>query len=448
MLIITPIRKLIYSFASFIFITPLFSGSSRKSVLKGKRLYNYGNPRALRYKENSVEKKTQEKNEEIRKTCIDLYKVITSTPNLTACLRDMVLIKGVDSFNIGPSTKNPLEKISVKIDNFLLKSKKVTRDEYYNFVETVCILLNKKKTKKIFYMSEKEIKSRFLSRKKKNNNKKTDQKSIQMEEKEEEYKAQLEDYLSLRRDMIANLNDKYISFLLPRYEDYKGMNSEDNEFINKYSTDAEYGNYPIILVDYYQYVEYCKWQTFIANEFLFQNLNKGTKILLIFYPVSYAEYQYAACCGDPKNLFGCGSFNIIDETNNFKFNCNDRKKTNKSINISRVDKYPRNAFGIYDCNGNTRIWFGSNENDYTDKNRKDNMNWENKGFSKLLEEGVYTKSTDPKNIDKQKLFKMTSKGDCNSRLEDIQNGRYETSHVLNISPFKGFTIAARLLYFN
>lgn len=447
MLLFVILRKIILFF-TFILSTMymIFPENSTGNILKGKRLYNYGNPRVFEYKKTLVkEKEISKENKEIKKKYLDLYKVITDRQALLLCLRDMVFIGGNNYFKPGPATKNNLHGAIVKIDNYLVKSKKVTLHEYYNFIEIVYGYLKKKKLNASFYMPEKTIKSKFI-KKTSGNNKNKNTKANQEEEKNKIFKEQLDDYLALRRDMITNLNEDYISFLIPRYEDYKDFPTKEDSFADKYSINEEYLDCPIVFVNYYQYVEYCKWQTFIANEFLFQNLKKEDKILLIFYPISYSEYQYAACCGDPKKLYSCGNFNITDEMNNFKFNFNDRRNVNNDINITKVDKYEKNAFGIYDCNGNTRIWFGSNENDYI--NGVGNKDWNYKGFSKLLDEGVGKKDVNINEIDKQNLFRMTSKGDCNSRLTDIQNGKYENEHVLSSSPLLGFTIAARVLIYN
>ena len=60
-----------------------------------------------------------------------------------------------------------------------------------------------------------------------------------------------------------------------------------------------------------------------------------------------------------------------------------------------------------------------------------------------MKEGVPKKDEEISN----NLYKMTTKGDCNSRLKDIQNGRYCKEHVLYSSPYLGFTIAADILFF-
>ena len=244
---------------------------------------------------------------------------------------------------------------------------------------------------------------------------------------------------------MANLDSEYLRFLLPRFEEYKKYPLRDDDFMNEYIFNDNYGDYPIILVNYYQYVEYCKWQTLCVNEYLFKN-GKGEKVLIIFYPVSYEEYFYASCCGDSDNIYSCG-MSAVNNYNEKLFNFNDLAFSDNKIRITKVRDFPRSSFNVYDFNGNTRVWFGSSESMYSKiKNYVHNFSVSNDVcFSNLLKEGIPKKDTTTVEVDN--CERMTSRGSCNSRLSDTQNGRFKNENVLFVSPFLGFTIAAKLIFF-
>jgi len=424
---------------------------NNKSIFKGKRLTNFGNFGNVKYDIKKPIKLTDEE-KKIQYECKDIYDIIVNNSDLQMALRRYLLIAGTPKFAVGTAENNIFEGKKIPIDNFLLKNTKVTRDEYYSFLETLTEYLEMKKSKKNFYMSEADVKKKFLISKNSKittKNKKKLEKQIEERRQSDEFEVFLNDYLDLRRNLIENLDDDYIRNMMPRFSDFKNFPDKNNDFIKKYAFDEKYGDYPIICVSYLHYVEFCKWQTFCINEFLLDSLPAEERVLVIVYPISYAEYTYACCCGNSKWLYSCGNFNILDDKGNYKFNFNNGQNSNSKVNISSVYKYPKNKFGLYDCTGNTSVWFRNNETEYIydiENNEKNNTkDWRYGIFRKLLNEGAQRYNVDYNNIDITKRVKMISKGTCNSTLNDVQNGKYDNCHIFEANPFLGFITAAKVI---
>ena len=421
------------------------------NLLKAERLSNFGNFNILKYRKF---KKAQTKYNDVNNPELSefnkIYDAVDKIKFLNLCLQNMVLVTGKKDFKFGFSCDGNLPGKIIDIDPFFLSSTKVTRDQYYKFIETVNLFLKNMRNNNGFglYMSEEKIKKKFLKNKKKSKNKKNDKNlnnNKDNENNDDKFKNYLDDYFALRKDMFANLDENYLHFLMPRFEDYKTFPFKDDKFMDEYIFNEEYGDYPIILVNYYQYVEYCKWQTLCINEFLFKHLKSNERVMVIFYPVSYEEYFYAACCGDPNNIYSCGASPVNNDSEPL-FNFNNAHLFNNKIRITEVRKFPKSQFNMYDLNGNTRVWFGSKESDYaklsTDINVQVNKN-QSGLFKRLLDEGIPKKGENKRDIEDN--FRMTSKGSCNSRLRETQNGRFTNEHVLYASPFLGFTLAAKII---
>ena len=424
---------------------------NNKSIFKNKRLTNFGNFANVKY---NIEKPIKLSNEEkkIHYECKDIYDTIVNNSDLQMALRGYLLIAGNPSFTVGSAEKNTFEGKKIPISNFLIKNTKVTRDEYYSFLETISEYLEMKKHRRPFYMSEADIKRKFLiskNNKIKTRNKKKLEKQIEERRQSDEFEVFLNDYINFRRNLIENLSEDYIQNMIPRFSDYKDFPNKNNSFLKKYAFDDQYGDYPIVCVSYLHYVEFCKWQTFCINEFLLETLPPEEKVLVIIYPISYAEYTYACCCGNNKWLYGCGNFNIIDNNGNYKFNFNGGQNLNSNVNISSVYKYPKNKYGLYDSTGNTSVWFRNNETEYIyeiEDNIVDiNKDWRYGVFKKLLDEGVQQYNVDYNDLDITKKIKMVSRGTCNSTLNDVQNGKYDNCHIFETNPFLGFTTAAKVI---
>ena len=423
---------------------------SNKSIFKGKRLSNFGNFGNVKYNIEKPIKLTKEE-KKIQYECKDIYDIIVNNSDLQMALKGYLLIAGTPKFAVGTAENNIFEGKKIPIDNFLLKNTKVTRDEYYSFLETIGEYLGLKKHKKTFYMSESDIKRKFLISKNSKittRNKKKLEKQVEERRQSEEFEAFLNDYLNLRRNLIDNLDEDYIKNMIPLFLDYQDFPNKDNSFLKKYAFDDKYGNYPIICVSYLHYVEFCKWQTFCINEFLLESLPADERVLVIVYPVSYAEYTYACCCGNNKWLYSCGNFNMLDDNGNYKFNFNNGQNSNSNVYISSVYKYPKNRFGLYDCTGNTSVWFRTNETEYIydiDGNNNNIKDWRYGAFKRLLDEGAQPYNVDYNNIDITKRIKMVSRGTCNSTLSDVQNGKYDVCHIFEANPFLGFITAAKVI---
>ena len=429
------------------------SGKNKKSgsIFSGKRLYNFGNFTNVKYDNEKPIKLTKEE-EKIQYECKDLYDIIINNDNIQMALKGYLLIAGTPSFQVGTAESNIFEGKKVPISNFLIKNTKVTRDEYFSFLETLLNFLEMKKHKKSFYMNEKAIKSKFLVDKKKRittKNKKKLEKQVEERRESDEFEKILDDYFALRNDMIENLNEEYVNNMVPRFADYKEFPNKNNKFFEKYCYDNKYGNYPIVCVSYLQYVEFCKWQTFCINEYLLESLNPEDKFLIIVYPISYAEFTYACCCGNSKWLYSCGNFNIIDKKGNYKFNFNKGQYSNDEVNMTNVYAFNKNKYGLYDATGNTSVWFRNNETDYIydyeDNSKKENTDWRLDIFKKLLDESALIYEDDYNNLDVNKRVKMVSRGTCNSTLSDVQNGKYDNCHIFEANPFLGFITAAKVL---
>ena len=426
-----------------------YNNKQSGSILKSKRFFNYGNFGIVKYNSEKPITKTKQ-NIKFQYECKDLYDIIINNPILQMALKGYLLIAGTPSFSVGTAENNIFEGKKVSISNFLLKSTKVTRDEYYSFLEALLNFLSMKG--KNFYMDEKRIKEKFLIDKKKRittKNKKKLEKQIEERRESDEFEKILDDYFVLRRDMLNNLSEEYLHNMIPRFSDFKDFPNKDNRFFEKYCFENEYGSYPIVCVSYLQYVEFCKWQTFCINEFLFENLKPDERYLVIVYPVSYAEFIYACCCGNSKWLYSCGNFNVIDEDGNYKFNFNKGQNDNNSINITSVYKYPKNKYGLYDATGNTSVWFRNNETEYIynydNGNKNKDVDWRIGVFNKLLQEGAQLNNTDYNSLDIENRVKMVSRGTCNSTLSDVQNGKYDNCHIFETNPFLGFITAAKVI---
>ena len=421
------------------------------SIFKNKRLTNFGNFGNVKYDiQKPIKLTTEEK--KIQYECKDIYDTIVNNSDLQMALKGYLLIAGTPGFSVGTAENNIFEGKKVPISNFLLKNTKVTRDEYYSFLETISEYLEMKKHKKQFYISESDAKRKFLisnSHKITTKNKKKLEKQVEERRQSEEFEVFLNDYFNFRRNLIENLDEDYIQNMVPRFYDFKNFPDKNNKFMQKYAFDEKYGDYPIVCVSYLHYVEFCKWQTFCINEFLLDSLPADEKVLVIVYPVSYAEYTYACCCGNSKWLYSCGNFNILDDKGNYKFNFNSGQKSNSDIYISSVYRYPKNKYGLFDCTGNTSVWFRDNETNYIydieDNSVGNNKDWRYGVFKKLIDEGAQQYNVDYNNLDITRRIKMTSKGTCNSTLSDVQNGKYDNCHILEANPFLGFTTAAKLI---
>ena len=434
------------------------------SFLKGERLSNFGNFNILKYRKFNNDKLENEgENNPELSEFYKIYDAVKSIKYLNLCLQNMVLIHGQKDFKFGFSCDGDLAGKIIEIDPFFLSSTKITRDQYYKFLEIVNKFLKNRNNSMKLYMPEKKVIDKFLGGKKrkkrkskKNKNNGQVKKKISKEEekaneelRDKRFMEYLQDYFALRNEMFEVLREQgedYLHFLIPRFEEYKNFPFKDDDFMNEYMFNESYGDYPIILVNYYQYVEYCKWQTLCVNEYLFEHLDGKERVMVIFYPVSYEEYFYASCCGDSNNIYSCG---VSPLNSNYEplFNFNSVSSTDNKIRITKVKKFPKSQFNIYDSNGNTRVWFGSRESDYSklsNKKREPLLNRTNGVFKKLLDEG-YNFRSDNYNEDVDKSFRMTSKGSCNSRLRDAQNGRFINEHVFYVSPFLGFTLAAKII---
>lgn len=436
------------------------------SILKGKRLSNYGNFGNIKYNiEKPIKKLTQEE-KKIAYECSDIFDIIVNNSDLQMALRGYLLIAGVPKFTVGTAENNIFEGRKTHIDNFLLKNSKVTRDEYFSFLETISEFLQIKDSKKNFYVSEADIKNNLFIKKDSKistKDKKKLEKQVEARRESEEFEHFLNDYLDFRRNLIENLDKDYIKNMLPRFLDFNDFPYKNSDYMRKYAFEEKYGDYPITCVSYLHYVEFCKWQTFCINEFLLEslisfvkekkikaeNIPVEKKILVIVYPVSYAEYTYACCCGNSKWLYSCGNFNITDDDGNYKFNFNSGQSSNSDVNITSVYKYPKNKYGLYDCTGNTSVWFRTNETEYiydNDDNKNNNgKDWRYGAFSRLIDEGAKQYNVDYNKIDITKRVKMVSRGTCNSTLSDVQNGKYDNCHIFEASPFLGFTTAAKVI---
>ena len=426
--------------------------NNNRSILKGKRLSNYGNFGNVKYNIEKPIKKLTPEEKKIQYECKDIYDIIVDNADLQMALRGYLLIAGTPKFTVGTAENNIFEGKKTHIDNFLLKNTKVTRDEYFSFLETISEYLEMKKHKKQFYISESEIKKKFLINKNSKittKNKKNLENQIEERRQSEEFEHFLNDYLDFRRKLIENLDDYYIKNMLPRFSDFNDFPYKNSNYMRKYAFEEKYGDYPITCVSYLHYVEFCKWQTFCINEFLLESLPEHERILVIIYPVSYAEYTYACCCGNSKWLYSCGNFNMVDDDGNYKFNFNSGQGSNSDVNITSVYKYPKNKYGLYDCTGNTSVWFRTNETEYiydNDDNKNNNgKDWRYGAFSRLIDEGAKQYNVDYNKIDITKRVKMVSRGTCNSTLSDVQNGKYDNCHIFETSPFLGFTTAAKVI---
>jgi formylglycine-generating enzyme required for sulfatase activity len=139
---------------------------------------------------------------------------------------------------------------------------------------------------------------------------------------------------------------------------------------------------------------------------------------------------------------------MLDDNGNYKFNFNNGQNSNSNVYISSVYKYPKNKFGLYDCTGNTSVWFRTNETEYIydiDGNNNNIKDWRYGAFKRLLDEGAQPYNVDYNNIDITKRIKMVSRGTCNSTLSDVQNGKYDVCHIFEANPFLGFITAAKVI---
>ena len=141
------------------------------NIFTGDRLSDFGNFGILKYEiNNKLSQNQYVKDSELEK----FYKIddeVKTVDHLNKCFQNMVLIKGKKDFNFGSSCDGGFADKKVDIETFFLSSTKITRDQYYKFLETVNSYLPKKKKPNLF-MSEERVRNKFFSKKIRNKKKK------------------------------------------------------------------------------------------------------------------------------------------------------------------------------------------------------------------------------------------------------------------------------------
>lgn len=136
--------------------------------------------------------------------------------------------------------------------------------------------------------------------------------------------------------------------------------SYNEPYTRKYWSDAAYGDYPVVGVNWVQANAFCFWRTELMNSYLSRN-KRAEKLDYFRLPSEY-EWEYAARGGRIKVVYPWGNYFLRNKKGcllaNFKPRRGDYAEDG-AIQTARADSYWPNDFGLYNMSGNVAEWTSS-----------------------------------------------------------------------------------------